>query len=100
MRPSSTTCLLSGVQAGTDAFKLAGAISGRVREGQQVGLLVKGAVPVLIAVKAIGVAQEYVADDRIQLQFVVQLVDRENPELRGGATSTYTHIAVLASAQA
>ena len=45
----------------TDAFKLAGAIAGRVRDGEEVALTVKGPVPVLVSVKAIALAQQYAA---------------------------------------
>lgn len=82
---------------GTDAFKLAGAIAGRVREAQQVSLYVKGAVPVLIAVKAIAAAQEYLSDAGVTLKFQPALVERENPELRGSPASTFMHIAIVAS---
>ena len=82
---------------GTDAFKLAGAIAGRVREGERVSLYVKGAIPVLIAVKAIAAAQEYLADAGVALTFQPALVDRENRELKDNASSTFTHIAVIAT---
>ena len=82
----------------TDASKLAGAIAGRVRESQKCSILVKGAVPVLIAVKAIAKAQEYLAVDSgaVKLAFVAALVDRENKDLRNAPTSTFTQLSVIA----
>ena len=41
----------------TDCFKLAGAIAGRVRDNEQVAITTKGAVPILVVVKAIALAQ-------------------------------------------
>ena len=79
----------------TDAYKLAGAIAGRLREGQRVSILVKGAVPVLIAVKAIAKAQEYLEEARVTLKFAAALVDRESKELRGAPTSTFTQLMIL-----
>ena len=81
-------------KARTDAFKLAGAIAGRVRDGEEVAITVKGAVPVLISVKAIGLAQDYVKDEGIELRFAVQFRDLEDPELNN-APSTYLHMAII-----
>jgi len=79
----------------TDAFKLAGAIAGRVREGERASILVKGAVPVLIAVKAIAKAQEYVASEGVSLAFTAALVDKENKALRDAPTSTFTQLSIV-----
>jgi stage V sporulation protein SpoVS len=80
----------------TDAFKLAGAIAGRLRESKTCSVQVKGAVPVLIAVKAIAKAQEYLAADAggAKLSFVAALVDRENRDLRNAPTSTFTQLSI------
>merc|ERR1719263_636336 len=76
----------------TDPYKLAGAIAGRVREGEQVAVTTKGPVPVLIAVKAIAMAQTYVEEENIEIKFCVGIVDLENPEIRfDTVTSTYLH---------
>merc|ERR1719240_103976 len=81
----------------TDPYKLAGAIAGRVREGEQVACTTKGPVPVLIAVKAIALAQTYVADEGMEIKFCVGIVDLENPEIRSdNVTSTYLHFHVIA----
>lgn len=80
----------------TDPYKLAGAIAGRVRDGEQVACTTKGPVPVLIAVKALGLAQTYVADESMTIKFCVGIVDLENPEIRSGPTSTYLHFHVIA----
>merc|ERR1719446_739988 len=66
----------------TDPYKLAGAIAGRVRDGEQVACTTKGPVPVLIAVKAIALAQTYVEEEGIEIKFCVGIVDLENPEIR------------------
>ena len=81
-------------KARTDAFKLAGAIAGRVRDGEKVALTVKGAVPVLISVKAIALAQDYVKDEGIELPFAVQFRNLEDPELNN-TPSTYLHMAII-----
>ncbi len=79
----------------TDAFKLAGAMAQRVRDGGNVACTVKGPVPVLVAVKAIALAQTYVEDENIDIKFAVNIVDLENPELRGEVSSTYLHFALI-----
>jgi len=81
----------------TDPFKLAGAMAQRVRDGEKVACTTKGQVPVLIAVKAIGITQTYLADDDKEVNFTVSIVDLENPEIRdSGVTSTYLHFALIA----
>jgi len=81
----------------TDPYKLAGAMAGRVREGEQVACTTKGPVPVLIAVKAIALAQTYVEEEEMELKFAVSIVDLENPEIRSSeVTSTYLHFALIA----
>jgi len=79
----------------TDPYKLAGAIAGRVRDGEQVAITTKGPVPVLIAVKALGLAQTYVEEENTSIKFCVGIVDLENPEIRAGPTSTYLHFHVI-----
>mmetsp|Transcript_41939 Transcript_41939/g.96087 ORF Transcript_41939/g.96087 Transcript_41939/m.96087 type:complete len:259 (+) Transcript_41939:445-1221(+) len=78
----------------TDVFKLAGAIAGRIRDGEDVAVTTKGPIPVLVVVKAIATAQEYLAQEGVSLKFVASIVDLENPELRD-ATSTYLHFAIV-----
>jgi len=78
----------------TDAFKLAGAIAGRVRDGEDVALTVKGPVPVLVSVKAIALAQDYVREEGIDIKFAVQFRDLEDPELNN-TPSTYLHMAIM-----
>ena len=81
----------------TDPYKLAGAIAGRIREGNQVACTTKGPVPVLIAVKAIALAQTYVAEEDMNIKFCVGIVDLENPEIRSDTvTSTYLHFHMIA----
>merc|ERR1712228_815367 len=76
----------------TDCFKLAGAIAGRIRDGEQVACTTKGPVPVLVAVKAIALAQDYVQDEGIDLKFAVQFRDLENTDRgMGNTASTYLH---------
>merc|ERR1719450_1586108 len=82
----------------TDCFKLAGAIAGRIRDGGQVACTTKGPVPVLVAVKAIALAQDYVEEEGIDVKFAVQFRDLENTD-RGmdGAASTYLHFAIVST---
>merc|ERR1719230_2521846 len=63
----------------TDCFKLAGAIAGRIRDGEQVACTTKGPVPVLVAIKAIALAQDYVQEEGYEIKFFVGIVDLENP---------------------
>lgn len=79
----------------TDCFKLAGAIAGRVRDNEQVAVTTKGSIPVLVTIKATALAQDYLADEGIDLKFAVQFRDLEDPELHN-APSTYLHFAILA----
>mmetsp|Transcript_25020 Transcript_25020/g.68696 ORF Transcript_25020/g.68696 Transcript_25020/m.68696 type:complete len:256 (-) Transcript_25020:975-1742(-) len=81
----------------TDCFKLAGAIAGRLRDGEEVAITTKGPVPVLVTVKAIALAQTYVQerDEAIDLSFAVQFRDLEDPELRGSPVSTFVHFAIV-----
>jgi len=80
----------------TEAHKLAGAIAGRVRDGEEVAITTKGAVPVLVVIKAIALAQSYVADEGITIKFAVQFRDLEDPELRN-VPSTFLHFAIIYS---
>jgi len=80
----------------TDPYKLAGAIAGRVRDGENVAVTTKGPVPVLIAVKAIGLANTYMEDEDTEIKFCVGIVDLENPEIRSDSvTSTYLHFHII-----
>jgi len=82
----------------TDSFKLAGAIAGRVREGvEEVAITTKGSVPVLVAVKAIALAQQYVREEGIEIKFAVQFRDLTDPELRGSPESTFLHFAIVST---
>jgi len=78
----------------TDPYKLAGAMAQRIRDGEKVACTTKGPVPVLIAVKAIGLANTYLEDDGKEVKFAVSIVDLENPEIRDTVTSTYLHFAL------
>jgi len=78
----------------TDCYKLAGAIAGRIRDGEQVAVTTKGQVPVLVAVKAIALAQEYTREEDLDIKFAVKFADLEDPELRN-TPSTYLHFAIL-----
>merc|ERR1719261_1419486 len=68
----------------TDCFKLAGAIAARIRDG------------VLVAIKAIALAQDYVEEEGIDIKFAVQFRDLENTD-RGmdNIPSTYLHFAIV-----
>ena len=67
------------------------------RDGEQVACTTKGPVPVLIAVKAIAIANTYLADDDIEIKYCVGIVDLENPEIRSSeVTSTYLHFHIIA----
>jgi len=78
----------------TDCFKLAGAIAGRVRDNEEVAVTTKGSVPVLVTIKATALAQDYLADEGIDLKFAVQFRDLEDPEMNNLA-STFLHFAIV-----
>ena len=81
----------------TDPYKLAGAMAGRIRDGEKVACTTKGPVPVLIAVKAMALAQTYLSEEEKEVKFTVSIVDLENPEIRSDqVTSTYLHFALIA----
>ncbi len=82
----------------TEAHKLAGAIAGRARDGDEVAVTTKGAVPVLVAVKSVALAQEYLQEEGINVSFAVQFRDLEDPELRNSPASTFLHFAIVYSA--
>jgi len=80
----------------TDPYKLAGAMAQRIREGESVACTTKGPVPVLIAVKALALANTYVEEDNLSVSFTVSIIDLENPEIRSDTiTSTYLHFAIV-----
>ena len=66
----------------------------RIRDGEKVACTTKGPVPVLIAVKALALAQTYLEEESVGVKFTVSIVDLENPEIRD-ATSTYLHFAIV-----
>merc|ERR1719231_1863872 len=72
----------------TDPYKLAGAMAGRIRDGDSVACTTKGPVPVLIAMKAIAIAQTYLADDDVEIKFTVGIMDLENPEIRSDSVTS------------
>lgn len=84
-------------KATTDPYKLAGAMAQRIRGGDKVACTTKGPVPVLLAVKAIAIANTYLAEDGKQIKFTVSICDLENPEIHSDTvTSTYLHFALSA----
>lgn len=84
------------VKDGTDAFKLAGAIAQRAREGNEVNVTTKGSIPILIAVKAIALAQDYLSEDNMELKFVVQFRDLDDDTSgRNLGLSTFLHMALI-----
>merc|ERR1712087_1045901 len=79
----------------TDCFKLAGAIAGRIRDGEEVAVTTKGQVPVLVAVKAIALAQEYIQEfnKSMIIRFAVKFVELKDPQLH--TASSYLPFAIL-----
>lgn len=77
------------VKPASEHGKVAGAIAGRVRDGDRVFVCCRGPVGCFKAVKAIEVAGRYLQEDSKSLKFTAQLLqDQEN--------STYLHLSVLA----
>ena len=61
-----------------------------------VSVTTKGPVPVLVTAKAIALAQDYIAENDLQLTFTVQFADLEDTSLRGSPVSTFVHFVILA----
>lgn len=76
----------------SDPYKVAGAIAGRLREGERVGLLTKGAEGVFKSVEAIAMARVYVEEESIDVKFAPKLVEVQ----WDGLDSTGVHFAILA----
>jgi len=59
----------------SDPYKVAGAIAGRLREGERVGLLTKGPEGVFISVQAIAMARVYCEEDKFDIKFAPKRVE-------------------------
>ena len=57
-------------------------------------LTTKGAVPVLVGIKAIALAQDYLAEESFDVKFAVQFRDLTDPEI-GNKESTFLHFAIV-----
>eukprot|EP00039_Didymoeca_costata_P018753 m.334801 g.334801 ORF g.334801 m.334801 type:complete len:266 (+) comp17443_c0_seq1:65-862(+) len=57
------------VKPNTDPFKVAGAIAGRIRDGNDVGIQVVGPEPVFKAIESIAIAGKYLKQDSVKLTF-------------------------------
>ena len=68
------------VKDGSDASKVAGACAIRIREGSDVALLAKGGQAVLHTVRAIHIANQYLADEGIVVKFLLRFVQVEEGE--------------------
>eukprot|EP00854_Cymbomonas_tetramitiformis_P001719 gene1719-2379_t len=77
------------VKPTSDFTKVAGAIAGRIREGERVNVICRGKVGVFLAVKSIEVAGRYLEADGINVKFTAQFVTEEDD-------TTALHLSVLA----
>mmetsp|Transcript_10832 Transcript_10832/g.27885 ORF Transcript_10832/g.27885 Transcript_10832/m.27885 type:complete len:264 (-) Transcript_10832:178-969(-) len=80
------------VKGTSDPYKVAGAIAGRLRDGERIGVLSKGDEAVFKTVQSLAVARRYLEEDEIDVKFAPRFVDLEDD---GGIASTYVHFAVL-----
>jgi stage V sporulation protein SpoVS len=80
------------VKGGSDPYKVAGAIAGRLREGERIGILAKGDDAVFKTVESIAVSRRYMEDEKVDIKFAPRFVDLEGDD---GVKSTYVHFAVL-----
>lgn len=77
------------VKPTSEFTKVAGAIAGRIREGERVNVICRGKVGVFLAVKSIEVAGRYLEADGINVKFTAQFVTEEDD-------ATALHLSVLA----
>lgn len=80
------------VKATSDPYKVAGAIAGRLRDGERIGVLSKGDDAVFKTVQALAVSRRYLEEDTIDVKFAPRFVNLEDD---AGTPSTYVHFAVL-----
>merc|ERR1712080_365858 len=64
---------------GSDPYKVAGAIAGKIRDGERVGINAVGANSVFHAVEAIAVSRGYLWDDRIDIKFAPSFTKVDDP---------------------
>lgn len=63
----------------SDPYKLAGAIAGKIRDGERVGINAVGANSVFHAVEACAVGNTYLRDDEIDLKFTPSFTTLDDP---------------------
>jgi len=80
------------VKATSDPYKVAGAIAGRLRDGERIGVLAKGDDSVFKTVQSMAISRRYLEEDEIDVKFAPRFVNLEDD---GGTPSTYVHFAVL-----
>lgn len=61
----------------SDPYKVAGAIAGKIRDGERVGITAIGANSVFHALESIAVSQTYLKDDRIDIKFAPSFTKKE-----------------------
>jgi len=64
---------------GSDPYKVAGAIAGKIRDGERVGMNAVGANAVFHAVEAIAVSRTYLREDRIDIKFAPSFTKVDDP---------------------
>jgi stage V sporulation protein S len=80
------------VKGSSDPFKVAGAIAGRIRDGERIGVLAKGEDAVFKTVESISVARRYMEEEGVDIKFAPKFVDLEDD---AGVSSTYVHFAII-----
>lgn len=78
--------------ATSDPYIVAGAIAGKIRDGERVGIMGIGPNAVFHAVESIAVSQKYLKEDNINIKFTPQF---EEVEVSDNKTRSAIHFAIL-----
>lgn len=77
----------------SDPYKVAGAIAGKIRDGERVSLLAVGPTAVFRAIESIAVSREYLQEDQVDVKFCPTFTTVEDEE--SGRTSTGMYFGIL-----
>jgi len=93
-RPIDMSKDYSGITAtpSSDPYKVAGAIAGKIRNGERVGITAVGPMAVFHAVESVAVSNTYLRDDRINIKFAPSF---DKVEVSGRGEMNAIHFATL-----
>jgi len=64
----------------SDPYKVAGAIAGKVRDGERIGISAVGANAVFHAVEAVSISRRYLKEDRVDIKFTPSFTKVDHPK--------------------